>query len=65
MEEESKEAKISVYFKQADDSLWEIAKRYRITIEEILYQNEIANKDNIPDYTPIIISKKDTYTLKK
>mgnify|MGYP000894736972 CR=1 FL=1 len=65
MEEESKEAKISVYFKQADDSLWEIAKRYRITIEEILYQNEIADKDNIPDYTPIIISKKDTYTLKK
>ena len=63
MEEESKEARISVYFKQPDDSLWEIAKRYRITIEDILYQNEIANSENIPDYTPIIISKKDIYKL--
>jgi LysM repeat protein len=64
MEEESKEAKISVYFKQPNDSLWEIAKRYRITIEEVLSQNDIPDQDNIPNFKPIIISKKDRYTLK-
>lgn len=63
-EEESKEAKISVYFKQPEDSLWEIAKRYQITMEEVIGQNDIQDQDNIPNYTPIIIAKNDKYILK-
>lgn len=56
-EEESNQAKISVYFKQPNDSLWEIAKRYRITMEEIISQNQIEDQENIPNYTPIIIAR--------
>lgn len=56
-EEDSKEARISVYFKQPDDTLWEIAKRYRVTTQEIMIQNDIGDKDPIPNYTPLIIIK--------
>src|SRR5699024_9737846 len=63
-EEESNQAKISVYFKQPNDSLWEIAKRYRITMEEVISQNDIENQENIPNYTPIIISKSNTMPVK-
>lgn len=63
-EEESKDAKINVYFKQPSDSLWEIAKRYGVTIEDVLKQNDIKDQDQIPNYAPIIISKKSQYMLK-
>lgn len=63
-EEESKDARISVYFKQPEDSLWKIAKRYRITMEEVIGQNDIQDQNSIPNYTPIIIAKNDKYTLK-
>jgi LysM repeat protein len=46
-----------VYFKQPDDTLWEIAKRYRVTTQEIMIQNNIGDKDPIPNYTPLIIIK--------
>lgn len=64
-QEESNEAKISVYFKQPNDSLWEIAKRYGVTMEEISSENQIEDQENIANYTPIIIAKNNKYSLKQ
>lgn len=63
-EEENDQAKISVYFKQPEDTLWDIAKRYRIKIEDILKQNDMKDKAQLEDFSPLIIFKKNKHILK-
>lgn len=49
---------ITIYIVQRDDSLWDIAKRYNTTIDEILSANENINPNNIMPGEKIIIEKK-------
>lgn len=49
---------IIIYIVQKDDILWDIAKRYNTTIEEILEANENINPNNIMPGEKIIIEKK-------
>jgi len=49
---------ITIYIVQRDDILWDIAKRYNTTIEEILQANENINPNNIMPGEKIIIEKK-------
>lgn len=49
---------IIIYIVQRDDILWDIAKRYNTTIEEILQGNENINPNNIMPGEKIIIEKK-------
>lgn len=49
---------IIIYIVQRDDILWNIAKRYNTTIEEILQANENINPNNIMPGEKIIIEKK-------
>ena len=49
---------ITIYIVQAGDILWDIAKRYNTTVEEILEANENINADNIMPGEKIIIEKK-------
>lgn len=48
---------ITIYIVQKDDTLWDIAKRYNTTIEEILLANENINPNNIMPGEKIIIEK--------
>ena len=48
---------ITIYIVQRNDILWDIAKRYNTTIEEILYANENINPNNIMPGEKIIIEK--------
>ena len=36
-----------IYFVQKGDTLWNIAKRYKTTVEDILNDNDIPDPDNI------------------
>ena len=49
---------IIIYIVQNNDSLWDIAKRYNTTMEEILGANENINPNNIMPGEKIIIEKK-------
>lgn len=49
---------IIIYIVQNHDMLWDIAKRYNTTIEEILEANENINPSNIMPGEKIIIEKK-------
>lgn len=49
---------ITIYIVQKDDILWDIAKRYNTTLEEIQGANENINPDNIMPGEKIIIEKK-------
>ncbi len=49
---------ITIYIVQKDTILWDIAKRYNTTIEEILQGNENINPNNIMPGEKIIIEKK-------
>lgn len=49
---------ITIYIVQTGDLLWDIAKRYNTTMEEILEANENINSDNIMPGEKIIIEKK-------
>lgn len=48
---------ITIYIVQRDDILWNIAKRYNTTVEEILQANENLNPNNIMPGEKIIIEK--------
>lgn len=54
---------ITIYVVQKDDTLWDIAKRYNTTIEEIIETNEIVSPDNIMPGEKIIIEKNIEFQL--
>ena len=43
----NKKKGIVIYFVQAGDTLWKIAKNYCVSVEDILKFNEITDKDKI------------------
>lgn len=49
---------IIVYMVQKDDILWDIAKRYNTTVEEIIESNNILSPSNLMPGEKIIIEKK-------
>ena len=49
---------ISIYMVQKDTNLWDIAKRYNTTIDELLEDNENINLNSIMPGEKIIIEKK-------
>lgn len=49
---------ITIYIVQRDDTLWDIAKRYNTTVDEILSANENINPNNMMPGEKIIIEKK-------
>lgn len=49
---------ITVYMVQKDDILWDIAKRYNTTVEEIIESNDILSPSNLMPGEKIIIEKK-------
>ena len=48
---------ITIYIVQRDDTLWDIAKRYNTTVDEILSANENINPNNMMPGEKIIIEK--------
>lgn len=48
---------ITIYIVQKDDTLWDIAKRYNTTVEEIISTNNIVSPENIMPGEKIIIEK--------
>ncbi|MTI48869.1 MAG: DUF3794 domain-containing protein [Firmicutes bacterium] len=54
---------IIIYVVQKEDSLWDIAKRYNTTVEEIIETNDIASPDNIMPGEKIIIEKNIEFEL--
>ncbi|MBZ2175086.1 DUF3794 domain-containing protein [Schnuerera sp. xch1] len=49
---------IIVYIIQKDDTLWDIAKRYNTTVDEIIESNDIISPPNLMPGEKIIIEKK-------
>ena len=49
---------IIIYMVQKDDKLWDIAKRYNTTIEEIILSNDIKDPSSLMPGEKIIIEKK-------
>lgn len=60
--DEDNRASITIYFVQQGDTLWDIAKRYNTTIQNILEANDIEDPENIKPGDYIIIQK--TYEYK-
>ena len=54
---------IIIYIVQKGDILWDIAKRYNTTMEEILLSNKILNADDIKVGDKIIIEKRIDFSL--
>lgn len=54
---------IIIYIVQRGDMLWDIAKRYNTTIEEILSSNKILNGNDVKAGDKIIIEKKVDFSL--
>lgn len=48
---------ITIYIVQKDDTLWDIAKRYNTTTEELIKTNEILSPENIMPGEKLIIEK--------
>jgi len=48
---------ITIYIVQKDDTLWDIAKRYNTTVEELISTNDILAPENIMPGEKIIIEK--------
>ena len=57
-EDMGKYPSITIYFTQPDDSLWNIAKKYRTTVEDLCNINELSPWDSISVGRQIIIPKK-------
>ena len=49
---------IIIYMVQRDDILWDIAKRYNTTVDEIIESNSIISPNNLMPGEKIIIEKK-------
>ena len=49
---------IVMYFVQPEDTYWEIAKRYRTTINEIQRVNGLSDEDAIEPGMQILITRK-------
>lgn len=54
---------ITVYVVQKEDTLWDIAKKYNTTIEEIIETNDIVSPENIMPGEKIIIEKNIEFQL--
>lgn len=54
---------ITIYVVQQSDTLWDIAKRYNTTIEEIIETNDIMTPNNIMPGEKIIIEKNIEFEL--
>lgn len=52
-----KRPSITVYIVQRQDKLWDIAKRYNTTVENIIVSNSLSSPDNIMPGEKIIIEK--------
>ncbi|WP_026893572.1 DUF3794 and LysM peptidoglycan-binding domain-containing protein [Clostridiisalibacter paucivorans] len=48
---------ITIYIVQEEDNLWDIAKRYHTTTEDLITTNDIKNPDNLMPGERIIIEK--------
>jgi hypothetical protein len=49
---------ITIYFVQEGDTLWDIAKKYRSTCDDIAKENKIENTTSIPSGMQVFISRK-------
>lgn len=47
---------ITIHYLQPDEELWDIAKKYLTSPEQILTDNNIENEDELKCYTPLIIT---------
>ncbi|WIV12278.1 SPOCS domain-containing protein [Proteiniborus sp. MB09-C3] len=54
---------ITIYIVQKDDTIWDIAKRYNTTVEEIIKTNDIVSPENIMPGEKIIIEKNVNFEL--
>lgn len=52
---DNKRRGINIYFPKKDDTLWEIAKKYKAPTEEIISLNKIENPNDIKPGKPILI----------
>lgn len=52
-----KRPSITIYIIQKHDTLWDIAKRYNTTVEDLLISNDISSPDNLMPGEKIIIEK--------
>ncbi|WP_077369428.1 DUF3794 and LysM peptidoglycan-binding domain-containing protein [Anaerosalibacter sp. Marseille-P3206] len=48
---------ITIYIVQKNDTLWDIAKRYNTTVEDLIISNNISSPDNLMPGEKIIIEK--------
>ncbi|KPU27464.1 peptidoglycan-binding LysM [Caloranaerobacter sp. TR13] len=53
----SNKPSITIYIVQKCDTLWDIAKRYNTTVDELIKTNDIVNPENIMPGEKIIIQK--------
>ena len=56
--DKSQQPSITIYFAQAGDNLWDIAKRYHTTIEEIAAVNKLDPVSEIPAAQQLLIPKR-------
>ncbi|MFA5523489.1 MAG: SPOCS domain-containing protein [Tissierellales bacterium] len=54
---------ITIYIVQKDDTIWDIAKRYNTTVEDIIKANDIVSPENIMPGEKIIIDKNVSFDL--
>lgn len=54
---------ITIYIVQKDDTLWDIAKRYNTTVEDMIKTNDIVSPENIMPGEKIIIEKNVSFEL--
>lgn len=54
----AKKPSITVYMVQPNETIWDIAKKFRTTIDELVSTNDIISLDNIMPGEKIIIQKK-------
>lgn len=59
-EDEIKQLRSSIilYFVQEGDSLWDIAKKYRTTTDDIIRENKIEDENSIVPGMQVLISRK-------